>query len=51
MRPFLELAVEELDRVLGINLRGAFMMAQAVARQMVKQGRAKAARRPAPSST
>jgi NAD(P)-dependent dehydrogenase (short-subunit alcohol dehydrogenase family) len=35
--PFLELGVEELDRVLGVNLRGAFLMAQAVARQMVKQ--------------
>ena len=39
--PFLDLPVEELDRVLGINLRGAFLMAQAVARQMVKQGRGK----------
>jgi NAD(P)-dependent dehydrogenase (short-subunit alcohol dehydrogenase family) len=37
--PFLELPVEELDRVLGVNLRGAFLMAQAAARQMVKQGR------------
>ena len=37
--PFLELRIEELDRVLGINLRGAFMMAQAAARQMVRQGR------------
>jgi NAD(P)-dependent dehydrogenase (short-subunit alcohol dehydrogenase family) len=36
-RPFLDLEVEEFDRVLGINLRGAFMMAQAAARQMVKQ--------------
>jgi glucose 1-dehydrogenase len=36
--PFLDLAVEELDRVLGVNLRGAFLMAQAVARQMVQQG-------------
>jgi NAD(P)-dependent dehydrogenase (short-subunit alcohol dehydrogenase family) len=35
--PFLDLSVEELDRVLGVNLRGAFLMAQAVARQMVKQ--------------
>jgi NAD(P)-dependent dehydrogenase (short-subunit alcohol dehydrogenase family) len=38
--PFLELGVDELDRVLGVNLRGAFLMAQAAARQMVKQGRA-----------
>jgi NAD(P)-dependent dehydrogenase (short-subunit alcohol dehydrogenase family) len=36
--PFLELGIDELDRVLGVNLRGAFLMAQAVARQMVKQG-------------
>jgi len=39
--PFLELSLDELDRVLGINLRGAFLMAQAAARQMVKQGRGK----------
>jgi NAD(P)-dependent dehydrogenase (short-subunit alcohol dehydrogenase family) len=37
--PFLDLAVEELDRVLGINLRGAFLMGQAVARRMVEQVR------------
>ena len=36
--PFLDLSVEELDRVLGVNLRGAFLMAQATARQMVAQG-------------
>ncbi|HEY1243222.1 MAG TPA: glucose 1-dehydrogenase [Hyphomicrobiaceae bacterium] len=36
--PFLELGIDEFDRVLGVNLRGAFLMAQAVARQMVKQG-------------
>ncbi len=40
--PFLDLGLEELDRVLSINLRGAFLMAQAVARQMVKQGEPKA---------
>jgi NAD(P)-dependent dehydrogenase (short-subunit alcohol dehydrogenase family) len=40
--PFLELEVEELDRVLSVNLRGAFLMAQAAARQMVRQGRATA---------
>jgi NAD(P)-dependent dehydrogenase (short-subunit alcohol dehydrogenase family) len=39
--PFLDLGIEELDRVLGINLRGAFLMGQAVARQMVKQGEGK----------
>jgi NAD(P)-dependent dehydrogenase (short-subunit alcohol dehydrogenase family) len=38
--PFLDLAVEEFDRVLGINLRGAFLMGQAAARQMVRQGKA-----------
>jgi NAD(P)-dependent dehydrogenase (short-subunit alcohol dehydrogenase family) len=37
--PFLDLSIEELDRVLGINLRGAFLMGQAVARQMVGQAR------------
>jgi glucose 1-dehydrogenase len=37
--PFLDLPVDELDRVLGVNLRGAFLMAQTAARQMVKQGR------------
>jgi glucose 1-dehydrogenase len=41
--PFLDLRVDELDRVLGVNLRGAFLMAQAAARQMVKQGRTAAA--------
>jgi glucose 1-dehydrogenase len=34
---FLDLATEEFDRIIGINLRGAFLMGQAVARQMVKQ--------------
>jgi NAD(P)-dependent dehydrogenase (short-subunit alcohol dehydrogenase family) len=42
--PFLELSLAELDRVLGINLRGAFLMAQAAARQMVKQGGGKSGR-------
>jgi glucose 1-dehydrogenase len=32
--PFLDLGIEEFDRVLGINLRGAFLMGQAVARHM-----------------
>ena len=39
--PFLDLTIEEFDRVLGVNLRGAFLMGQAVARQMVKQRQAK----------
>lgn len=37
-RPFLELEEREFDRILGINLKGAFLTAQGVARQMVKQG-------------
>jgi NAD(P)-dependent dehydrogenase (short-subunit alcohol dehydrogenase family) len=36
--PFLDLAVEEWDRVLAVNLRGMFLVAQAVARQMVERG-------------
>lgn len=36
-RPFLELESEEFDRVLSINLKGAFLAAQAAAKQMVKQ--------------
>jgi glucose 1-dehydrogenase len=35
--PFLELPAAEFDRILGVNLRGAFLMGQAAARQMVKQ--------------
>jgi NAD(P)-dependent dehydrogenase (short-subunit alcohol dehydrogenase family) len=41
--PFLELGIDEFDRVLGVNLRGAFLMAQAAARQMVKQATGAAA--------
>jgi len=36
--PFLDLPVAEFDRILGVNLRGAFLMGQAAARQMAKQG-------------
>jgi glucose 1-dehydrogenase len=36
--PFLDLTEEEFDRILGVNLKGAFLTGQAVARQMVKQG-------------
>ncbi len=36
--PFLELSEEEYDRIMRINLKGAFLAGQAVARQMVKQG-------------
>lgn len=34
---FLELDVAEFDRVIAVNLKGAFMVGQAVARQMVAQ--------------
>ncbi len=37
--PFLELAEAEWDHVLGINLKGSFLVAQAVARRMVTAGR------------
>jgi NAD(P)-dependent dehydrogenase (short-subunit alcohol dehydrogenase family) len=36
---FLDLAEDEWDRVLDVNLKGAFLCAQAVARAMVAQGR------------
>ncbi len=35
--PFLELGEEALDRVLRVNLKGSFLVGQAVARQMVAQ--------------
>ncbi len=35
---FLELAESDFDRVLAVNLKGAFLAGQAAARQMVKQG-------------
>ncbi len=41
--PFLDLSLEEFDRVVGVNLRGAFLMGQAVARQMVRQGKSEGA--------
>jgi NAD(P)-dependent dehydrogenase (short-subunit alcohol dehydrogenase family) len=34
---FLELAEEDFDRVIGTNLKGAFLVGQAVAKRMVKQ--------------
>jgi glucose 1-dehydrogenase len=37
-RPFLEITDEEWDRVLNVNLYGAFVVSQLAARQMVKQG-------------
>jgi glucose 1-dehydrogenase len=36
--PFLDLAEAEFDRIIGVNLKGAFLMAQACGRQFVKQG-------------
>jgi glucose 1-dehydrogenase len=35
--PFLEVTVEDFDRVITVNLRGAFLCAQAAARDMVKR--------------
>ncbi|HUP29933.1 MAG TPA: SDR family oxidoreductase [Usitatibacter sp.] len=35
---FLDLEEADFDRVLGVNLKGAFLAGQAAARQMVKQG-------------
>ena len=37
-RDFLEMTVEEWDRVIGVNLRGVFLCGQAAARRMVRQG-------------
>lgn len=37
-KPFLELPLEDFDRVLAVNLRGAFICAQAVARHMAERG-------------
>ncbi len=37
---FLDLELADFDRVLGVNLRGAFMVAQGAARQMVAQVKA-----------
>jgi 3-oxoacyl-[acyl-carrier protein] reductase len=36
--PFLEIGLEEWNRIIGINLTGAFLVAQACAREMVKGG-------------
>ena len=38
--PFLELEENAWDRIVGVNLKGAFLCGQAVARQMVDTGRA-----------
>ena len=39
MKPILEMTLDEWDTVLGVNLRGVFAATQAVARQLVAQGR------------
>jgi NAD(P)-dependent dehydrogenase (short-subunit alcohol dehydrogenase family) len=38
-RAYLEITPEEFDRVVGVNLRGAYFVQQAVARRMVDAGR------------
>jgi NAD(P)-dependent dehydrogenase (short-subunit alcohol dehydrogenase family) len=38
-KPFLEATLEDWNRVLGVILTGTFLLSQAVARQMVAQGR------------
>ncbi|HEX9465736.1 MAG TPA: SDR family oxidoreductase [Alphaproteobacteria bacterium] len=38
---FLDIAERDFDRVLRVNLKGAFLVGQTVARQMVKQGKPK----------
>jgi NAD(P)-dependent dehydrogenase (short-subunit alcohol dehydrogenase family) len=40
--PFLEVTEEDFDAVIRVNLKGAFLVAQAVAREMVKTGGGKA---------
>lgn len=37
--PFLDVTEEHLDRVLALNVKGSFLVAQAVARRMVEDGR------------
>jgi glucose 1-dehydrogenase len=37
-QPFLDVTEENYDRVMAVNLKGAFFCAQAAARQMVRQG-------------
>jgi len=38
-KPFLELAVDDFDKVMAVNLRGAFLCAQKVARCMIGEGK------------
>ncbi|HEX5416357.1 MAG TPA: SDR family oxidoreductase [Chloroflexota bacterium] len=37
-RPFLDVTEEDYDRVLSVNLKGAYFCAQTAARQMIRQG-------------
>jgi NAD(P)-dependent dehydrogenase (short-subunit alcohol dehydrogenase family) len=39
IEPFLEIKVENWDRILAVNLRGMFLVAQAVSRRMVARGK------------
>ena len=39
MKPIIEMPLDEWDRVLGVNLRGAFAATQAVAKRLIAQGR------------
>ena len=47
--PFLEMTEEEWDRVLGVNLKGQFLVGQAVARHMAERGGGAASSTPARS--
>jgi len=47
---FLDIAEADFDRVLRVNLKGAFMVGQAAARRMVADGRASASRGSADAS-
>jgi glucose 1-dehydrogenase len=40
VKEFLEVTEDDFDKVLGINLKGSFLLAQAAAKQMVKQVKA-----------
>jgi NAD(P)-dependent dehydrogenase (short-subunit alcohol dehydrogenase family) len=39
MKPIVEMSLDEWDQVLGVNLRGAFVATQAVAKRLIAQGR------------
>ena len=39
MKPIIDMPLDEWDRVLGVNLRGAFAATQAVAKRLIAQGR------------